>query len=544
MEENEVDNRPTAGDIEERIAGGLAADGRKIRGIVPYGVQSRDMGGWSEVVEPTAFRNTKLDELRVTIDHRGVPLGRYPKTLELEDRADGLHWSLNPPRSRLDVVEAIERGDIQAGSWRMRVAKDEWRGNVRHIHDIAELKDVCLAAAEDPVYPAAAVELRTRNNDGAEERQKESAMAEEANKEGGLQVEDRQQKEERPAAGSLRVEERTSDTRFRSMAELFAERGFFENRVATVDWDEFRAFTWAAGTVLTDLNPIRRDGVPMGYDTRWVFPVIPTTPVSDATTSVQYLRQSARTLAGTATIRPLDSTATKPEVATTAELQTLQLNQVAAVESGIPRIHAAQPAFQSMVEVDLRLSVNDGLDELVRRGLVTAGTASTVTGNVLDKIRKAVTVVQASGYNPDLLAIDPAGAEALDLLKTAGSEQMYVFNAGAAAPAPYGLRVRVWKSGTGGPGTAVLDSSAFGRLYTSPIELRSFEADGGLTNKQNVRMDHHRAVRLEDQQPKRLGQHGVQPAGVDHLAASHDQAHRRNLARRPDAPGIAPGPVP
>jgi hypothetical protein len=77
-----------------------------------------------------------------------------------------------------------------------------------------------------------------------------------------------------------------------------------------------------------------------------------------------------------------------------------------------------------MVENDLRLSVNDGLDELVRRGLVTAGTAAAVTGNVLDKIRKAKTVVQANGYNPDLLAIDPAGAEALDLLKTSGSEQM------------------------------------------------------------------------------------------------------------------------
>jgi hypothetical protein len=149
--------------------------------------------------------------------------------------------------------------------------------------------------------------------------------------------------------------------------------------VASIGWDEYRSFTWAAGTVLTDLNPIRREGVALGYDTRWLFPAVPTTAVSDSTTSVQYLRQSARTLAGTAVIRALDATSQKPETSTTAELATLQLNQVASVQSGIPRIHAAQPSFQSMVESDLRLSINDGVDELVRRGLATAGTAATVT---------------------------------------------------------------------------------------------------------------------------------------------------------------------
>ena len=47
-----------------------------------------------------------------------------------------------------------------------------------------------------------------------------------------------------------------------------------------------RAITWSAGTVLTDLIPVRRDGVPLGYDTRWLYPVLPTTAVSDATTSI------------------------------------------------------------------------------------------------------------------------------------------------------------------------------------------------------------------------------------------------------------------
>ncbi len=92
-----------------------------------------------------------------------------------------------------------------------------------------------------------------------------------------------------------------------------------------------------------------------------------------------------------------------------------------------------------------------------------------------------------------MLAIDPAGAETLDLLKTSGSEAMYVFAAGAAAPSPYDLQVRVWKNA----GTALLDSQAFGRLYVSPVELRSFEADGGLTNQQNVRMETNAGYAVE-----------------------------------------------
>src|SRR4051812_15972052 len=117
-------DRPKPGQVEERTAPDLvAADGKKIRGRVPYGVESRDMGGWREVIEPGAFKATVFDDLVATVDHAGVPLGRHPTTLELEDRADGLHWSVDPPASRADVREAVERGDLKAGSWRMQVAK-------------------------------------------------------------------------------------------------------------------------------------------------------------------------------------------------------------------------------------------------------------------------------------------------------------------------------------------------------------------------------------------------------------------------------------
>jgi phage head maturation protease len=140
------DERPGPGRLEERAAPDLlAVDGKRIRGRIPYGIESRDMGGWREVIEPGALDSTSFDDLVVTVDHVGMPLGRYPDTLQLEDRTDGLHWAVDPPESRTDVREAVERGDLRAGSWRMVVGRDEWRGDVRHVHEIAELRDVAVA---------------------------------------------------------------------------------------------------------------------------------------------------------------------------------------------------------------------------------------------------------------------------------------------------------------------------------------------------------------------------------------------------------------
>jgi hypothetical protein len=90
------------------------------------------------------------------------------------------------------------------------------------------------------------------------------------------------------------------------------------------------------------------------------------------------------------------------------------------------------------------LSINDGLDEVVRRGVATAGTAAAVTGDILQKVRRAITVVQSNGYAPDTLAIDPGGAENLDLLRSSGSEQFYLYGPGQGAPGgPFGMRLRV-----------------------------------------------------------------------------------------------------
>ncbi len=78
--------RPEAGSLEQRSAPDIAVDGRRLRGVIPYGVESRALpGGWREVIEPGALNAAKLDDLVVTVDHAGIPLGRYGRPQEFGD---------------------------------------------------------------------------------------------------------------------------------------------------------------------------------------------------------------------------------------------------------------------------------------------------------------------------------------------------------------------------------------------------------------------------------------------------------------------------
>jgi phage head maturation protease len=164
---SESRSRPTPGEVETRALPDLVAveeeDGtRRLRGRIPYGVESREFpGGWREVIDAGALNSADLGDLVVTVDHAGVPLGRHPRTLELEDRSDGLHWAVEPPRSRADIVEAVERGDIRDTSWRMIVKRDRWEGDVRHVEEIRALRDVALVS-QAGAYAEARAELRAR----------------------------------------------------------------------------------------------------------------------------------------------------------------------------------------------------------------------------------------------------------------------------------------------------------------------------------------------------------------------------------------------
>jgi hypothetical protein len=170
---------------------------------------------------------------------------------------------------------------------------------------------------------------------------------------------------------------------------------------------------------------------------------------------------------------------------------------VASVQSGIPNIYLEQPAFRSVIEQDLRLALDGGLDKLVLDAIATAGFQTPGSDELLVSIRKARSVIEAAGYNPNVLVLRPADSELLDTLVSgvSGADNDYVFQPASAAPSLiYGLQVRISKSI---PAPAVLDGVAFGKLYVSAISLASFEEDAGATNKSTVRLEGHGVFGVE-----------------------------------------------
>ena len=170
---------------------------------------------------------------------------------------------------------------------------------------------------------------------------------------------------------------------------------------------------------------------------------------------------------------------------------------MAAVAKDIPNVHLERDEVATVVETDLRLAVTEGLDSLVLTGLASSGLQAPGSDSTLVSIRKAITTIQASGYAPDMLVLTPAVSESIDVMVsglTNGTAE-FVFGAGRFAPGSlFGLNVVVSK---GAAAPIVMDSSAVGKLYVSPISLARFEQDAGSTNKSTVRLEGHAAYGVE-----------------------------------------------
>src|SRR5215211_572528 len=172
--------------------------GRTLHGYAAvYGVESEDLGGFRERISPGAFSDVLDADVRALLNHDpSQVLGRTKSgTLRLHDEQRGLRFEVDLPDSPLgeNVREAVRRKDIDGASFRFAVDQESWQGDLRTVRSVKELKDVTVATFG--AYPAASVELRTRDNNVTGQEQ----VVEEQN------IEERAE-ESRPAAGSLRVE--------------------------------------------------------------------------------------------------------------------------------------------------------------------------------------------------------------------------------------------------------------------------------------------------------------------------------------------------
>lgn len=125
-----VERRFTLMPVELRMVG----DKPRIGGYAAmFGRVSQNLGGFVEVVERSFFNKSRGDgwpDVMARYNHDDNMLlgtsGAGTLTLTLDET--GLDYLVDPPQSRGDVVELVQRGDVRKSSFAFRLPKegDEW----------------------------------------------------------------------------------------------------------------------------------------------------------------------------------------------------------------------------------------------------------------------------------------------------------------------------------------------------------------------------------------------------------------------------------
>ena len=124
-----------------------------------------DLGPFKERIAPGAFSDVLDNDVRLLINHDGVPLARTSNnTLKLEEDEDGLHYRamLSDTQAGRDLYTMIKRGDISQSSFAFTVAEESVdEDGVRVIDKVGSLIDV--SPVTYPAYQAATVSARSES---------------------------------------------------------------------------------------------------------------------------------------------------------------------------------------------------------------------------------------------------------------------------------------------------------------------------------------------------------------------------------------------
>ena len=123
-----------------------------------YDQLSEDLGGFKEKIKRGAFTNSiKRNDIKLLFNHdANYVLGRNKSgTLKLEEDEYGLKIEAIPPNTSFakDLINLLERGDIDQMSFGFMVNKEEWDTTDKEL-PIRTLLDVELFDTSIVVYPA------------------------------------------------------------------------------------------------------------------------------------------------------------------------------------------------------------------------------------------------------------------------------------------------------------------------------------------------------------------------------------------------------
>lgn len=163
-------------DIERRytpVPVQVRADGnkQKIGGYAAvFGKLSRNLGGFVERIEPSFFNTSRTagwpDVIaRYNHDDNMLLGSTGGNTLRLLVDDTGLMYEVDPPQSRADIVELVDRGDVRKSSFafRLDVNGDEWTTTDQGfpMRKLVSGQLVDVAPVNIPAYPDTTAGLRS-----------------------------------------------------------------------------------------------------------------------------------------------------------------------------------------------------------------------------------------------------------------------------------------------------------------------------------------------------------------------------------------------
>lgn len=159
--------------MERRFTPGTLSVGNEGRSIGGYAAVfnklSRNLGGFVEELSPSVFNRSQADGwgdgvvCRYNHDDNGLLGTTNAGTLRLTVDRSGLLYDVDPPKSRSDILELVERGDVSKSSFAFRVVEDDWtltdQNYPKRMLQSVELVDV--APVVTPAYVDTSAGLRS-----------------------------------------------------------------------------------------------------------------------------------------------------------------------------------------------------------------------------------------------------------------------------------------------------------------------------------------------------------------------------------------------
>ena len=141
-------------------------DGKTIIGRIPYYSESRDLGGFREILKPGCFSESlatrDMPVLSFWNHNKDQVLGSTENhTLKIEDTADSLRFKIRPPDTSYsrDALELIRSGTITGASFGFTCQDEKWNKNLRSIIK-AELFEI--SPCSQPAYAGTTVSVRRK----------------------------------------------------------------------------------------------------------------------------------------------------------------------------------------------------------------------------------------------------------------------------------------------------------------------------------------------------------------------------------------------